>query len=257
MIVSSRAAACAAAICILAACISSWDSSGNYRVSRRVHQVVPGASLQRVSIANVEGRIDVRGWNRPDVQVNALIRAKDNDALQKITVSVAPAGDQLVIRTQYPSSFTGFGSQVSGSVDYEIRVPERFAVKAVDVSGNVTVAGVNNDVDAASVSGDISAAGGGSLDLKTTSGAIEGSARALGASGHIRAASVSGNIALRIPRNSGADVSARSVSGNFSSNLGLPKPNQTVGTNLSAQLNGGGATISLGTVSGSMQLTGY
>ena len=97
----------------------------------------------------------------------------------------------------------------------------------------------------------------GSLDLKTTSGNIVGSVRALDRSRKLKAASVSGDISLRIPKNAGVNVSVHSVSGDFSSNLALPKSDATVGTNVSGQINGGGAPISFSTVSGSMKLTGY
>lgn len=242
----------------LAGCFSSFGDPGKYRVSARVHHVIPASTLQRAVVANVSGKIDVRGWNRQDVDVNALVRATDNDALHKIAVSVERTDGEIHIRTQYPHSFLGFGARGSGSVDYEIRVPQRLAVTAKNVSGDVTISGVGSDVDVSSVSGDVNVNDmEGNVDLKTTSGSIEESVRALKGSNHLKAASVSGDISLRIPKNTGANVSAHSISGGFSSNLGLPKADQTVGTNVGGQINGGGATISFSTVSGSMTLTGH
>jgi len=246
-----------ASMLTLSACTVSLDHGGANRVSRQFHRIVPAAGVQRITIANVSGTIAVRGSNRSDVEINAQIHAPDAAALKKIGVNVERNSDTLRVKTQYPSTFLNLGSGVSGSVTYQILVPQRLAVNATNVDGSVRIAGVAGDVGAASISGDISAAAnGGSLALKTTSGAIDGSVRTLNRSTRVSAASVSGDVSIGIPKNSGASVSAHSVSGSFSSNLALPKPNETIGTNLNAMLNGGGAAISFSTVSGAMSLTG-
>ncbi|MBV8727457.1 MAG: DUF4097 family beta strand repeat protein, partial [Candidatus Eremiobacteraeota bacterium] len=149
-----------------------------------------------------------------------MIRAPDKAALQRIAVSADRTDDSVRIRTQYPTTLFSFGGRTEGRVDYEIRVPGSIAVTVSDVDGDVTVSGVDGDIGAASISGDISAStGSGNLNLKTTSGAAAGTAHTVTAASQLSVGSVSGDVSLRIPRHAGANITARSVSGDFSSNL--------------------------------------
>ncbi len=247
-----------ATIFALAACTTSFEERGGYNASAKVHRILSAAGVQNVRVSNVSGRVDVTGTKRSDVEVTATVRARDSAALQKISVVTDRVDDTIHIRTHYPTTFLFFGSRVSGRVDYQILIPENMAVNVSNVDGSVEVTGVTGDVRATSISGDIKATTNrGNLTLTTTSGSIDGSAASLAPGSQLTGGSVSGDIVFRIPKHSGASISARSVSGDFSSNLDVPKTSQTVGTNVSANLNGGGAKISFATVSGSMTLTGF
>jgi len=248
----------AAFSCMLAACSFSLHDTNNYHASARVHRVIQASGVQNVRVVNVSGDVIVVGSNRSDVEVNAVVRAPDKGALQKISVLVDRTGDSIRVQTKYPTVFFSFGGDSLGRVDYVIHVPRSVAVSTANVDGGVKVSGVDGDVTAASVSGDVEASTiHGNLNLKTTSGTIVGSARTVSPGIQLSAGSVSGDVSLRIPRSSAANIGAHSVSGDFSSNLGMPKPNGTVGTSLNATLNGGGAKITLSTVSGAMTLTGF
>ena len=239
----------------LSACTVSLHDNDHYNARTHFHKTIAPSGALSIRIGNVSGRINVLGSNRPDVDVDATVSASDNDALKRITVSVDRIGDEIRVRTTYPTTFLSFGPH--GRVDYTVRIPGSLAVNASDVDGTVLIAGVNADVSAVSISGDVTAnTNAGNLNLKSTSGTIVGAVRELTPKSQLTAASVSGDILFKIPKHAGASISAHSVSGDFSTNLGLPKTNQTVGTTVNANLNGGGAKISFSTVSGSISLNG-
>jgi DUF4097 and DUF4098 domain-containing protein YvlB len=159
------------------------------RFSRRVKLGRDG----RVSVGNVSGDIVVTGGSGDEVSIEAVKRARgDQNQLANVRIVVDDRAGRVEIRTEYDSSRSGRGNNVS--VDYTITVPSGAAVEMKSVSGNVKVSGVRGAVRAESVSGNV-----------TTSDTPKVEA----------AKSVSGNVTLSGIQNDG-DLSASSVSGTVS-----------------------------------------
>jgi len=186
----------------------------------------------RVTIRNLSGTLDVRGWDQDQVKIEAekisnassLEKAKANAAL--VTIEVVKEGSNLKVETKYPE---GRNRDLNVSVNYKIWVPERAAVKLRNVSGTVnveaiggpfeaevtsgsaTVAKMAGPVDFRTVSGRITVRDvANDIDLKTVSGNIEASQ----IKGSVGAETTSGRIELRDV--SGAKtVRAKVLSGNI------------------------------------------
>jgi DUF4097 and DUF4098 domain-containing protein YvlB len=172
----------------------------------------------KVDISNISGDITVLSWSQDQVKIEALKiseassleKAKENAA--KVTIEVVPEGSLLRIETKYPKSdkFWG-GDSVNVSVNYKLWIPEKAALKATNISGDISAEAIGGAVALKAVSGDIhltKAAGG--ADCNTVSGdvtvaevtgsaflkSVSGDVKASGVKGSVEAESVSGDIGL-------------------------------------------------------------
>jgi len=186
----------------------------------------------KVSISNISGKVDVRTWNKAEVQIDAVKRseassmekAKENAGL--VNIEVIKEGNAVMIKTKYPEErIRRRGMNVS--VSYVLTIPVTAALRvenmsgAVDVrgtagsinidvmSGAVRLADVSGSVECSTESGAITLGGGtGAVSLKTISGGIE----AQNIKGSIEAETVSGGITLMNVREA-KSVRAKTTSG--------------------------------------------
>src|SRR4030042_1768765 len=161
----------------------------------------------KVDIGNISGDITVMTWSQDQVKIEALKvsqassleKAKENAA--KVTIEVIPEGSLLRIETKYPKSdkFWG-GDSVNVSVDYKLWIPEKAALKANNISGDITAEAIGGAAALRAVSGDIQltkAAGG--ADCNSGSGNVTvadvtGSAFLKSVSGDVKATSIKGSV---------------------------------------------------------------
>jgi Putative adhesin len=188
---------------------------------RRFDQHLPADPHGIVEISNFSGRIDVTGWDQPQVSVLAnLPSGVDNLDFRSdhghTTIAVKPK--------------TTFGFGFGGDVDLKVKVPRGSEVDVTAVSGDVISTGVTGrqrlknvsgsiradiaqaDVDAKTVSGDVTLHGEGKpaeLHLTTISGTI----RLERAAGDVEANTTSGEISLQV--DSGRSVRMRTISGDL------------------------------------------
>jgi DUF4097 and DUF4098 domain-containing protein YvlB len=224
------------------------------RASESFSRTYPLAADGRVSLSNVSGNIRIVGWDRNEVQLEAVKHADSQEDLQAIRIDINASPDAIEIETKYPHHF--FDDHHSGSVEYTLSVPNRVRIDSVKlVSGDVRLEGLRGDVDASSVSGRIRASGlAGALHLSSVSGGIEANFdRDLGR--HVSLSTVSGSIVLGLVEDANADVSAETVSGGIHSELPIEVDrHQFVGESLHGRLGNGEAKVDLHTVSGGIEL---
>ena len=154
-----------------------------------IDQTRPLDPTGRIDIENLKGRIQVRAWDRPEVQISGTL----GDGVEKLIVE----GDRqkLVVKVQYPKN-NGWGGAKSGPTDLLLTVPVRAELQIDSVSANVDVAGVapaKLSID--SVSGDVAVAGAAprEIDVETVSGNVRMTVN----SNDVEVQSVSGNLVLR------------------------------------------------------------
>src|ERR1700722_9944031 len=190
---------------------------------RRFDQQLPADPHGIVEISNFSGRIDVTGWDQPQVSVLAnLPSGVENLDFRsdrgRTTISVKP------------KATFGFGFGVGGDVDLKVKVPRGSEVDVTAVSGDVISTGVTGrqrlqnvsgsiradiaqaDVEAKTVSGDVTLHGEGKpaeLHLTTISGTI----RLERGAGDVEANTTSGEISLQV--DSGRSVRMRTISGDL------------------------------------------
>ena len=188
------------------------------KYEEKFEKTVALAKDGKVDISNISGDITVVSWNQDQVKIEALKvseassleKAKENAA--KVTIEVVPEGSLLRIETKYPKSgkFWG-GDSVDVSVDYKLWIPEKAALKANNISGDITAESIGGAAALKAVSGDVqitkAAAG---ADCNSVSGnvtvadvtgdaflkSISGDIKASVVKGAVEAESVSGDVEL-------------------------------------------------------------
>jgi len=198
-----------------------------------------------VLISNVSGSVDVRGWDRNEIQVTGQV---DEDVER---VDVESSGGRTVIKVILPKGMSGDGDAM-----LEVQVPRGSSVEVSAVSADISSKGVvgtqrlktvsgeitaevsGEDSEVRSVSGDITVHGNGkpgSLRVSSVSGGLDltngagkldvvtvsGDARVhMGESSEITARTTSGEVELHARLSKDARASVESVSGDLTLDLG-------------------------------------
>ncbi len=187
----------------------------------------------KVSLINVSGTIQVRSWDKAQVQIDAvkiseassMDKAKENIA--KVTIEVVKEGGTLRIQTKYPENRLTRNNNLNVHVNYVVTIPDQAALRVKNVSGDIDVQAIGGALDVDEVSGDVKIVDAPqSVDCQTVSGTIEirqaggdvnlkavsGRIIAEGIKGSIEAETVSGTIRLRDVREA-KSVRAKTISG--------------------------------------------
>ena len=165
----------------------------------------PADPAGTVEVVNVEGVIEVSGWDQAVVDVNGTI----GDRVER--VDVTSSANRTTVRVVLPA-----GSSWSGNSEahLKIRVPQKSAVEVSLVSADLRVSGVSGNQQLQTVSGDITGDAGGDLQVNTVSGDVHLSAHN---SHHAQFKTISGDVSV-----SGTDgeFSLNTVSGDAMVTLG-------------------------------------
>jgi DUF4097 and DUF4098 domain-containing protein YvlB len=247
---------------------------GGVSVSRPFSRTLPASATGRVALENVNGAIHIEAWDRPEVQVSAVIRARAGSRaraerqLDRVSIDVQPDGDGVRIQTRTPDQHRGisfsFGTAVS--VEYTVQVPRQAALDIQVTNGGIELAGTQGRAALRTTNGGIDVRGtGGELTLRTTNGGldiaeargsvdgatinggIDASFRDLGQGG-VRLSTTNGGVDVRLPREVRATLDVENVHGGISSDFDVPGG---IGKHrLAGDVNGGGETVQVRTVNG-------
>jgi hypothetical protein len=194
-----------------------------------------------VEISNVAGRIEVQGWDNPEVEVRGDI----GEGVDK--VDFATDHGHTIIKVRVPNH-----SFRSASADLRIHVPRDSELDISGVSAEIIVANVEGELVAKTVSGNVRAdVFGRDAEIKTVSGDVSMRGNDRG-EGEIHATTISGNI--HVDR-AGGDLEATTVSGDMTLKLSPSRSIRLRSTSGDIGLEGKllkGGNIDAETVSGSL-----
>jgi len=227
------------------------------------NQTLPLAANGRLSLGNVNGRIEIAGWDRNEVAIKALKHGKTRESVEAAKIIVNSSLDEIVIHTEQPSSVTGFSwswlwvnndKRSAPIVDYAIQVPQNARLKNISsVNGRIVIEDVSGNIEASTVNGETQVQGAaGDLKLSTVNGRIEAELASLGNGQSVSLNSVNGHIEAILPANADAEVSASTVNGGMSSEFPslIVKKEFPVSSHLKGTLGNGGAHVKASTVNG-------
>lgn len=178
----------------------------------------------RLVVKNLAGLIEVKSWNRAEVQLSGRL----GDDVEKLEIK----GDakDLLIEVRYPHKMRGGVDDT----DLHLMVPAGVSLDLEAVSADLRVSGIRGDLKAASVSGDLQLDVGSSrINASSVSGSVDllaaatdvqltsvsGDLRAKGLRGTLKAETVSGDV--DIAGGPFSSVSAETVSGDVTLALSL------------------------------------
>jgi DUF4097 and DUF4098 domain-containing protein YvlB len=168
-------------------------SAGNpNRTETRTEALPMGAKLW---IKQGDGKVDVQGWDRAEVQLTAEFKEGSNHGEAKLDVRRVTGG--LEIEVERPHSrhfhFLTFGEWRQPVVDLTLKVPRRLIMDVRSVDGKIVVEDLEGYAGCHSVDG--------SIFLKNITGeahvgAVDGSISVHNLNARIKGGTVDGNISL-------------------------------------------------------------
>ncbi|HKF52927.1 MAG TPA: DUF4097 family beta strand repeat-containing protein [Candidatus Acidoferrales bacterium] len=204
------------------------------------------------ALANVNGGVQIEGWDREQVEVHAVKTAlHDGDDLNMVHIDVQSDGNQFAVNTRYP---TGSGVQVT--VDYQIRVPYRLRWAEVQtVNGDVHLRGVAGAGSLDSVNGNVDVLDtDGRFSARTTNGDVRLQMKSLPDGDPVSLTTVNGSVVLSLPDRVNADVRVVNRNGDFKSDFPLATLGAYTSSRFSGRLGSGGGEVFMSTVNGAIRL---
>ncbi len=221
-------------------------------ITKEVNQsypLQPGGSFE---LQNVNGTIDVQGWDRNEVEIHAVKTAKQKESdLERVTIDVDAKPDAVSITTRYPQN-----EGVEVAVDYTIHVPHGARLEHIGtVNGTLRIAGVETVEDLHTVNGNIEVyEGGGSVHARTTNGNVHLELAHIQDKNGATAETTNGSLVLALPSGTQADLEARCLNGNFYSELPIAMESSQRPREMHGKLGHGGVPIHLRTVNGGIRV---
>ena len=74
-------------------------TSTQAQVTQDFHRTVPLSANGRVSLDNINGNVEITGWDRNEVQIDAVKKARDQQRLDEARIEVNAASDSVEIKT--------------------------------------------------------------------------------------------------------------------------------------------------------------
>lgn len=182
---------------VMAAFLVLWASAAYAAGKSDFEKTVPADPRGIVDISNVSGRVEVSGWDRPEVSVRAELGA----GVERVDVTSDHGLTAVKVVLPHPGHH--------GDADLHVRVPKESEVTVSAVSADVMTSGVLGVQRINTVSGDVMAELAGSdLELKSVSGDVK--LKGHGQPARIHVTSVSGDVRLE---HGAGDLEAGTVSG--------------------------------------------
>lgn len=207
-------------------------ATGTAHAASQFEQTVAADPKGSVEISNVNGKIEVEGWDQKQVSISAYLNDYQKVEVRadhgRTSITVRPPGDtDLKVKvprgsevdiTAVTAGVTSTGVEgaqrlktVGGSINADIGQAD---IEAKTVSGEVVLRGQGGkpaQLHLSSISGSIRLEhGAGDLEANTTSGTLSVQ---LDTARTVRVRTISGELSLRGKLTKGADVDAQTVSG--------------------------------------------
>jgi Putative adhesin len=209
----------------------------------------PGGSFE---LQNVNGPVEVEGWDRDVIEIHAVKIAKEKESdLDRVSIEIDAKPTDVSVITRYPQN-----EGVEVAVEYTVHVPHGARIEHIGtVNGTLRIAGVESVEELHTVNGNIEVyEGGGSIHAHTTNGNVHLElSHFLGEKG-LAAETTNGSVVLAVPQDTQANLEARSLNGNFYSELPLSLESTMRPREMRGKLGKGGAPIRLNTVNGGIQI---
>jgi len=221
-------------------------------INKDFHQTYPLEPGGSFELQNVNGPVEVEGWDRNEVEIHAIKIAKEKESdIDRVSIEIDARPNAVAVATRYPQN-----EGVEVAVVYTVRVPYSAHVEHLaTINGTLKVAGVQSVQDLHTVNGNIEVyEGGGSVHAHTTNGNVHLELLHLLDEKGTTAETTNGSVLLAVPQDTQADLEARSLNGSFYSELPLSfeaslRPRETRG-----KFGKGGAPIRLNTVNGGIRV---
>ncbi len=215
-----------------------------------------------VRVENINGSIEIKGWDRNEIQLDYTVTADDKDDLERIEVEIDASSSNFSVDVEYKkkkskSWFGGWNSNGSGEVEFQLRVPHKALLKMIEsVNGNVDISDVHGEIKADTVNGKIRIENAGEdISAETVNGNVKISMDSFKDGQRIKSDTVNGDIVIYLPENQGFRLETDTVNGDLSNDFGIKVvEGKYVGADMDGRYKDGNARIILDTVNGDIDV---
>jgi DUF4097 and DUF4098 domain-containing protein YvlB len=220
------------------------------------HKTYPLSADGRVSLQNINGSIKIVGWDKNEIQIDAIKTAETKEKLDEARIEIEASSSLIKIKTEYPHR-DNYNNPAN--VEYTLQVPRRVRLDTVRaVNGAVAVEGVQGLINVSSVNGEVTGkALTGEVKLSSVNGRVFANVAQLGGSSPIELDAVNGAVELTLPSDASAELSASTVHGGITASgfdIPVQRERWTGGSTLQAKLGTGMTRVKMSTVNGSIRL---
>jgi DUF4097 and DUF4098 domain-containing protein YvlB len=269
--VTLRCAIAAVAV-VAAGCVDIVGADlGRYVERDEKHFTVSGTP--NVSLKTFDGAIEIRSWDKPEVQVTIEKRGRSKSATDSIEIRADQQGDRITVEARIADSH-GIHFNDSRSAKLIVSMPAKAELSAGSGDGSIELDGITGRIQLRSGDGSIRARStGGDVDVHTGDGSVTlsgalSSLRAHSGDGsitiHAEAGSTAGgdweittgdgSVTLAVPDSFGAELDAHTGDGGIrTDDIAVSNVTGRISRNsLRGRLGGGGNTIRVRTGDGSI-----
>lgn len=224
-------------------------------------EIAAGKTLE---IRGINGGITAHAVSGRQATVHATLTGRRSDPTS-VKVEVVKHEGNVTLCAVYPGEHGRENSCEPGGghqkihdndvrVEFEVGVPSSVAFTPVTVNGEVKADGLSAPVRARTVNGSISVETTSWADAHTVNGSIRARMGSTNAPDGLDFKTVNGSISVVLPPDAALDVEAKTVSGGISTDFPLTVSGRFVGHHLSGTIGGGGTSLSMKSVNGSLDL---
>ncbi len=220
----------------------------------------------KVLVQNINGRVEVEGWAKNTVLIEAVKKVKASDKseaseyLDAIKIRIDRSDDEIRVKTKMPhlsNSFWDwiFGSAVSGSVSYRVMVPAQTNLDLVTTNGHIGIQNVAGKIEVKTTNGKIEGENiSGVVRAITTNGSIEFTFDKIDGESSMYFLTTNGGITVVLPEDVNCDINAATTNGSISSDFPLEIKGKYNSRKVNGKVNSGGPLLKLRTTNGSIRI---
>ena len=229
----------------------------DYSFKEPFSQTAPFKANGSLALANVNGSVEIRTWDKNQILVEGEKSAQTDEELKQIELTIDLTDQHAGIKVHLPKRDGGwwhFGNTIRASVRFTITVPATASIERLQtVNSQVTIDGIRGAVKAESVNGDIHATGLGSdARFATVNGAIKADFDAVVPHQEFSFKTVNGSITAALPQDAGVTLSSSVVNGRISCDFPLTLGESRHGHHLSGTIGDGRASLHAVTINGNI-----
>ncbi|MDJ0836173.1 MAG: DUF4097 family beta strand repeat-containing protein [Acidobacteriota bacterium] len=239
---------------ILALALSTAAFAGETQTIDRTFDLKPGGE---VNLRNVNGNVVVQGWDKNQVRIVAVKKARGSRALQKlenIEVRIEATSNLINVETVKVTKMKTWNNV---SVKYELWVPNEVDLNARTTNGNVSISEITGTVMARSTNGNVKAEQvAGNVNASSTNGNVTAELIEY-TGGDMSLKTTNGSIRFSGPRDMNLDVDAKTTNGSINTDFAVASMGKISKRHLNGTINNGGNRLTLKTTNGSIKLREY
>lgn len=230
-------------------------TAASARVTEKFSQTYPLTADGSLSLSNLNGDVSIETWDRDEVAIEAEKIASNDGNLARIRIAVDHSPGRIAIKTEVERKKFFFWVIGRAEVRYRLKVPARATLRKIDVvNSDVRITGLRGYADVESVNGSIEADGlSGGGRFETVNGSINARFSTVSPGDRISLATINGSCTAVLPADAAFALKAGSLNGRVHCDFPI-SIGKTGRSHLAGSVNGGGATLMLDSVNGSLSV---